>query len=428
MRPVRLLKRIVLVILVGLVAVIGLAVVIGALNKKSIAVPGCTAQHWVGTWTADPSDALDPGLVDQTIRLVVTPHLGGQVLRIHLSNRLSPKPVSITRAFVGLAQTGPSVVGGSNRPLTFGGQASLTVAAGSEAVSDPVSLAFRPFEKLAVSLAVGGTTGPSTEHLDGQQTSYATAPATGDHAADEPGGAFVKSTTERYYLDGIDVQALGSVGAVVALGDSITDGEGGPPDLDDRYPDALARRLLTGSATGAAAATNLTALDAGISGNRILVDGQGTGAGQSALGRLGSDVIGAAGASDVIVLEGINDIGAGATAAEVIGGLRQLVTRVHAAGMQILLGTLTPIAGIKLAGYGTPAAERARLAVNRFVRRPNAADGYVDFDRAVRDPTDRARLNPAFDSGDHIHPNSAGRQAMADAVKLASLRAPRCTA
>jgi lysophospholipase L1-like esterase len=422
MRPVRLLKRIVLVILVGLVALIGLAVVIGALQKKSITVPACTAPHWVGTWSADPSDALDPGVVDQTIRLVVTPHLGGQVLRLHVSNRFGAKPVALARAFIGLEQAGPSVVAGSNHPVTFGGQATLTMAAGGEAVSDPVGLAFKPFEKLAVSLYVAGTTGPSTEHLDGQQTSYATPPSTGDHAADDSGQAFVKSTTERYYLDGIDVQALGSVGAVLAIGDSITDGEGGPPDLDDRYPDALARRLLAGPA-----AASLTVLNAGISGNRILVDGQSAGAGQSALSRLERDVIGAAGASDVIVLEGINDIGAGSTAAEVIAGLGQLVTRVHAAGMQILLGTLTPIAGIKLHGYGTPAAERARRAVNRFVRRPNAADGYVDFDRALRDPTDRARLNPAFDSGDHIHPNTAGRLAMADAVKLASLRAPRCT-
>ncbi len=177
-----------------------------------------------------------------------------------------------------------------------------------------------------------------------------------------------------------------------------------------------------------AASANLTTLDAGVSGNRLLVDGQATGAGPSGVSRVDRDVIGAAGASDVIVLEGINDIGAGASATAVIGGLRQLVTRLHAAGLQVLLGTLTPVAGIKLAGYDTPATERARLAVNRFVRRPNPADGYVDFDRALRDPTDRARLNPAFDSGDHIHPNTAGRRAMADAVRLASLRAPRCAA
>jgi len=423
MNPVRLLKRVVLVTLVGLVVVVGLAVVVGELNRQSITVPGCAADHWVGTWIANPSDALDPGLVDQTIRLVVTPHLGGRVLRIHVSNRLSAKPVTIARAFVGLDQTGPRVVAGTNHAVSFGGQASLTMAAGGEAVSDPVSLGFKPFEKLAVSLYVAGTTGPSTEHLDGQQTSYATPPSTGDQTAEESGRGFVKTTTERYYLDGVDVQALGSVGAVVALGDSITDGEGGPPDLDDRYPDALARRLLAGSTSA-----NLTVLDAGISGNRVLADGQAGGAGQSALSRLDRDVIGAAGASDVIVLEGINDIGAGVTAAKVVAGLEQLVTRIHGAGMQVLLGTLSPIAGIKLPGYGTHAAERARLAVNRFVRRPNAADGYVDFDRALRDPTDRSRLNPAFDSGDHIHPNTAGRQAMADAVRLTSLRAPRCTA
>jgi lysophospholipase L1-like esterase len=300
----------------------------------------------------------------------------------------------------------------------------VTLPAGGEAVSDPVSLDFKSFEKLDVSLYTSDTTGPSTEHLDGQQTSYATPPNTGDHTADESGAAFTKSTTERYYLDGIDVQALGSVGAVVAVGDSITDGEGGPPDRDDRYPDALARRLLA-----APGSPHLTVLDAGISGNEILTDAEASGAGQSALNRLDTDVINEPGASDVIVLEGINDIGAAkATADDVIGGLKEIVTRVHAAGMQVILGTLTPDGGIRTRGYATGAAEATRLAVNRFIRGANGADGYVDFDRAVRDPTDPSRLNPAFDSGDHIHPNTAGRQAMADAVDLASLRAPRCTA
>ncbi|HEY5196210.1 MAG TPA: GDSL-type esterase/lipase family protein [Solirubrobacteraceae bacterium] len=423
MNPLRLVKRVVLSAVAAVVLLFAVAVVIGELQKKSIRVPACTAEQWVGTWVADPSDALDPGLVDQTIRLVVTPHLGGRELRIHLSNRFSAKPVTIARAAIGLGQSGASLASGSDHEVTFGGQGSLTIGAAGEAVSDPVDLDFKSFEKLDVSLYVTGSTGPSTEHLAGQQTSYATPPSTGDHTTDESGLAFTKSTTERYYLDGIDVQALGSVGAVVALGDSITDGEGGPPDRDDRYPDDLARRLLA-----APGSPRLTVLDAGISGNRILTDAQAYGAGQSALNRVGSDVIGEPGASDVIVLEGINDIGAaGATGDQVVGGLKALISRVHAAGMQILLGTLTPVGGVTLHGYAGSATEAARVAVNRFIRGPNAADGYVDFDRALRDPTDPSRLNPAFDSGDHVHPNTAGRQAMADAVDLASLRAPRCT-
>jgi lysophospholipase L1-like esterase len=423
MSPLRLVRRFVVAVLGLLVLLVAVAIVIGLLQEKSNAVPACTAEHWVGTWVADPSDALDGGLIDQTVRLAVTPHLGGHEVRIHLSNRFSAKPVTIAAAAIGIAGPGAAVVAGSNRTVTFGGHAGVTMAAGGEAVSDPLPFHFHSFERLAVSLYTPDTTGPSTEHLDGQQTSYATPPNTGDHASEESGAAFTKTTTERFYLDGIDVQALGSVGAVIALGDSITDGEGGPPDRDDRYPDALARRLSN------AGSSHLTVLDAGISGNRILTDAQQYGAGQSALTRLQSDVIGEPGASDAIVLEGINDIGAaGATADQVIGGLEQLVTRLHAAGMQVLLGTIMPTGGITTAGYATSAAQSTRLAVNRFIRGPNAADGYVDFDRAVRDPADPSRLNPAFDSGDHIHPNTAGRQAMADAVDLATLRAPRCTA
>ena len=181
---------------------------------------------------------------------------------------------------------------------------------------------------------------------------------------------------------------------MIALGDSITDGQGGPPDKDDRYPDLLARRLLAASRH-----PRLTVLDAGISGNRLLSDAQADGAGQSALTRLDSDVIEEPGASDVIVLEGINDIGAtGASADQLIGGLKALVGRLHAAGMQVLLGTLMPTGGTMQRGYATAAGEATRQAVNRFIRGPNAADGVVDFDRAVRDPTDPSRLNPAFDS------------------------------
>jgi lysophospholipase L1-like esterase len=424
MSPLRVVRRFVLAVLGALALLVAVAIVIGLLQKKSNAIPACTAEHWVGTWVADPSDALDGGLINQTVRLVVTPHLGGHEVRIHLSNRFSSKPVTIAAAAIAIAGPGASMVAGSSHTLTFGGQGSVTIAAGGEAVSDPLSMHFHSFERLDVSLYAPQTTGPSTEHLDGQQTSYATAPNTGDHATDESGAAFTKTTTERYYLDGIDVQALGSVGAVIAVGDSITDGEGGPPDRDDRYPDALARRLLSTPGT-----PHLTVLDAGISGNRVLTDAQAYGAGQSALTRLQGDVIDEPGASDAIVLEGINDIGAAdATADQIIGGLEQLVTRLHAAGMQVLLGTITPIGGIKTPGYATSAADATRLAVNRFIRGANAADGYVDFDRALRDPANPSRLNPAFDSGDHIHPNAAGRQAMADAVDLASLRAPRCTA
>jgi lysophospholipase L1-like esterase len=424
MRPVRLLKRLVLAVLAGLIVLIVLAVLIAGPNKKAPTVPvaTCDAQHWVGTWIASPSDALDAGLVNQTIRLVLTPHLGGQELRIHLSNRFSAKPVTIAAASVGLSQGGSAVVAGSSHQITFGGQSSVTIPAGADAVSDQVGMSFRPFERLAVSLYTPEATGRSTEHLDGQQTSYATPPGTGDHTAEDSGQTFVLKTTERYYLNGVDVLAPGTVGAVMAIGDSITDGQGGPPDRDDRYPDFLARRLLAAPGNH-----DLTVLDAGISGNRLLSDAQTDGAGQSALTRLDGDVIGEPGASDAIVLEGINDIGAnGASADQIIGALKQLVSRLHTAGMQVLLGTLMPTGGTAQHGYGTSAGEATRLAVNRFIRAPNAADGVVDFDRAVRDPTDPSRLNPAFDT-DHIHPNGAGRQAMAEAVGLASLRAPRCT-
>ena len=171
----------------------------------------------------------------------------------------------------------------------------------------------------------------------------------------------------------------------------------------------------------------------GISGNRVRLDALPPIPaifGPSGLSRLGRDVLAVPGVTDVVVLEGINDIGQPppASAAQVVAGLRRIATRLRAAGLRVLLGTLTPSGGDALAGYGGPAADRTRRAVNRWIRSTRLAQGVVDFDRAVRDPGHPGRLRPRFDSGDHLHPNARGYRAMGDAVGLGSLAGPRCAA
>jgi lysophospholipase L1-like esterase len=382
----------------------------------------CGASRWVGAWSADPSDALNHGLVDQTVRTILTPDLAGDTLRVRLSNRLGAAPVTFQAASVGLRRgSAAALEPGSRRPLTFAGTAAVTVAAGADATSDPVGLAIKPSTDVAVSLFVSGASGPATEHTIGQQTSYFSAPGSGDHTGEDAGAAFTLPTTARYFVSGVDVRKSAAVGDVVALGDSITDGYGGPADGNDRYPDFLARRLAA-----EAPDRRLSVVNAGIGGNKVLTDGRLELAGPAALDRLDADVIAAPGASDVIVLEGINDIAAQATPQQIIAGLGRIVGRLHGAGLAVQLGTLTPFGATPAAGARASAAEAARLEVNRWIRAGGGADATIDFDAAVRDPGVPSHLDPRYDSGDHLHPNAAGRRAMAGAVSLAGLRSAAC--
>ena len=395
-------------------------------------------QHWVGSWAASPSDgSLSRLLVNQTLRMIVSPHLAGSTLRVHLSNRFGALPVTLGPVTVGVRSSGAALVAGSNAAVTFAGQTTVTIPAGQDAVSDPVTLSFAAFQDLAVSVYVPVIVVDPSEHLITRETSYLSPLLSGDHAADSSGSAFSETTTGAnstgwYFLDGVDVLAPGQVGAVAAFGDSITDGyqgmlssteQLGTIGTEGSYPDVLERRLI-------AARVPLSVLNAGISGNRLLTSSSSiVTAGPSGLSRFATDALGLAGVSDVIVLEGINDIaGAPATAAsDLIAGYQQLVTQAHAAGVRIQLGTITPAGGAVVASYGGPTADAVREQVNQWIRTQHFSDGVIDFDAAVRDPANPSEINPAYDGGDHVHFNLAGYQAMAQAVSLALLARPQCT-
>ena len=397
----------------------------------------CATTHWVGAWTADPSGTLASGFADETIRVVLAPHVGADHLRVHLSNRFGAGPVTFTRAAVAQSGAGAAIVDGSSRPLTFGGAATVTVPAGAEVTSDPVALSFSAFQDLSVSLYAAEATGPATDHMIARQHSYDTGPSTGDHTTDAAGTAFVDSITQAPYVDGVDAVVPSSVGAAVLFGDSITDGyesAGGASgeqqagiDANHRYPDYVARRLL--AVPGGPAAS---VLNAGIAGNRLLADGQAGGGGPAGVARIDTDVLGVAGVSDVIVLEGINDIALGATAGQVTQALSQIVAALHAHGLHVLLGTILPAGTglVNLLGlYLDSPANAVRVAVNAWIRSgTSGADGVVDFDAAARGQAQPNELDPAADSGDHLHPNDAGYERMADAVDLADLPGSPCAA
>jgi lysophospholipase L1-like esterase len=401
------------------------AAIAAALVLLAVPVHGgvrCRGKHWVGAWATSPSDSLAGAFVDQSLRLVVTPTLGGARVRVRLSNRFGSTAVTLGAASIGVQATGAALVPGSRRTLRFAGKRTVTIPPGGEVASDPRRFRYAAFQHLAVTLHVTGTSGRATEHAAALQTSYLAPTGGGDRTGDDAGDAFTRTLGSWPFLTDVEVQAPRRVGAVVALGDSITDGFPGPVDGDGRYPDLLARRLA------AEGGTPLAVQNEGISGNQILRDGPVPSFGPKLVDRLAHDTLDQAGARVVLLLEGTNDLGVPppATAAAVIAGLQTIVDRLHAAGLRVILATQTPCNAFALAQHGTPAAIAARNQINDWIRTSGAADGVVDFHAALRDPDDPDRLLPAYDSGDHLHPSAAGYAAMADAVDLGLLRTDTC--
>ncbi|MEV6010067.1 SGNH/GDSL hydrolase family protein [Streptomyces sp. NPDC051976] len=357
-----------------------------------------------------------PNFNDQTIRMVAHSSVGGSALRIHLSNLRGTTALTVGAVSVAAQAERATAVAGTRRAVTFSHHTSVTLAAGSELVSDPVPMSVKADQNILVSIYLPHATSSATWHSDAFDTSYLSLP--GDHTGDTADGNYVAATTSWYYLSGLDVVPSDARGTVVAFGDSITDGYNTPAGAYHRWPDDLARRLSGTRPMGV--------VDAGIGGNRVLTDVPNIWQGISATQRFAHDALAQPGVRDVILLEGINDIGNNAgpggaplTAQDLIGGYQNLIRQAHAAGVRIIGGTLLPDKG---AGYYSASAEALRQAANTWIRTSGAFDGVVDFEKAVADPADPAALNPAFDSGDHLHPNEAGMQALANAIDLSLLR------
>ncbi|CAG7657941.1 SGNH/GDSL hydrolase family protein [Actinacidiphila bryophytorum] len=354
-----------------------------------------------------------PDFDDRTIRMVVHSSISGHSLRIHLSNLRGTTPLTIGSTSVAVQADRATAVPHTEHAVTFGRRTSVTIAAGAEAVSDPVPMTVTADHNILASIYLPHATSSATWHSDAFDTTYLS--AAGDHTAESGDGDYTASTTSWYYLSGLDVVSPDARGAVVAFGDSITDGYNTPTGTYQRWPDDLARRL-------AAAGKAMGVVDAGIGGNRVLTDVPNIWQGVSATKRFAHDALGQPGVRDVILMEGINDIGNNAgpgggplTAQDLIDGYRNLIGQAHAAGVRIIGATLLPDRGN---GYYSESAEALRQAANTWIRTSGAFDGVVDFEKAVIDPADPTALDPRFDSGDHLHPNAAGMQALADAVDL----------
>jgi lysophospholipase L1-like esterase len=372
--------------------------------------------HWVGTWATAPyaipnADATF-GTSDMTLRQIVHVSLGGSRVRIVLSNEFGLDPLTIGAAHIALSAGGSEIALASANALTFSGKSSITIPPGAVALSDPADLKLPALSNLAVSIFLPAQSMQQlTAHNFAAQTNYM---APGNLVSEKTLENTTKFTTWNF-LTSVDILASANDGAIVAFGDSITDGALSTYDTNSRWPDVLARRLQADKKTA-----GLSVLNEGIGGNRVLHDS----AGPSALSRFNRDVLAQAGVKYLIIMESINDIGNATsptapkdpvTADEIIAGLQQLVERAHIQGIKVFGATLTPYVGAK---YQSPAGETMRTTVNDWIRSYKGLDGVIDFDLATRDSSNPSVFSKIADSGDHLHPGDAGYKVMGESIDL----------
>ncbi len=372
---------------------------------------------WVAAWATSQMIPTDNNvlpaedLTDATLRQVVRVNQGGRTYRLRLSNLFGTAPLKIDSVYLAHAlKTGtPQIDSGSDVAVTFSGRTSLTIPAGAELLSDPIAFEIKDLSDVAITVYLPAAPAVQTSHPGSRTNSYL---VHGNHAGDADLTA-PKVFAHWFFITSLEVEASPKTQAIVVFGDSITDGFGVTPDANTRWPDTLARRL---------AGKDRPVLNSGIGGNRLLLDGLGP----NALARFDREVLSQPGVGYVIVLEGVNDLGmltrdAPATpqahaelVASMIGAYEQMIERAHAHGIKIYGATIMPFHN----DYYHPTAENEadRLAVNAWIR--SHFDAVIDFDALLRDPADPGRLNPIYDSGDHLHPSIDGYRFMGEQIPL----------
>lgn len=373
------------------------------------------ASQWVAAWGSSMQGLAPTTLTNATVQMIARSTIAGDAVRVRLENTFGPAPLTIGEAYVGLRNLGVSLVAGSNRRLTFGGLPSVTIPAGERVMSDPVALAVEAQQDLAVSLYVPGESVPITRHTGALTTSYLTANGAGNHAASEDRSAFTNTTTSMYWLSAIEVFSDSATGAIVAFGDSITDGSCTTLDAHDRWEDLMALRLLLRPGKDRAV------VNEGIGGNTVtrlnLVPPPDSLPG---IERLDRDVLELSGVTHVILFMGTNDIRREASAGQVIAGLQEIIDRVHARGLPIIGVTIIPRHNRPPMGTNTgwnDAKTAIRNAVNAWIRDEADFDAVLDFDKVVRDSNNPDLINPIFNC-DGIHPNPFGYFVMGESVDL----------
>lgn len=376
---------------------------------------------WIGAWAASmqqpyPSGISNDGFKNQTIRMIVHPHASGQQVRLRFSNFYGTKPLTLGEVKVALSGGENKTISGTSSSVTFGGKESVTIPAGEEIFSDAISFNVVDEHDLAVSVYVPESTGKTTWHALSNQTAYYS--TQGDQTYESDGTSFTKTENSWFWLRGVDVLTNDkNPRVIVTLGDSITDGDHSTLNNNSRYPDFLDYRLdklIPGQ--------EISVLNEGISGNRITGDLPMNG--QRAIDRMGRDVLSQTGVTDVILLEGTNDIAKmphNYNADQIIDGMKQIAKQAHEKGLRIYAGTILPFRDASYLQYQwtfTEEGEKTRKKVNEWIRNNKEFDGYIDLEKVMADPKNPERMLAAYDCGDHVHPNDTGYKAMSDTFDL----------
>lgn len=399
---------------VVVVALVSTVFVAAATGQTHVQRP----ERWVGSWAMAPT-AASPGLAktgfnDQTVRMTVHTSVGGNAARIRVSNAYGMQPITIGHATVALPTKSGSgdVRPGTMHEVQFSGRATVLIPIGGNVLSDPIAMSVPASADLAISLWLPIATGPATWHVTARSTTWY---GSGDHAADISGSSMGKKDASWYFVTGVDVQNRTSNGSIAVLGDSISDGFTATVDADHRWPDRLGERLNALPAKDHPDGV----LDMGLSGSAIGHDGSVIGVpqlGDNATARLDRDVFAQAGIRTVILELAINDIWIFHDGPDtIINEMRQVALQAHERGIKIYVCTASPWQGFRA---WTPTLDQTRTSVNDYIRSSSDFDGVIDFDKLLRDPENPTRLKPNWDSGDHIHPNDLGYQAMANYIPL----------
>jgi lysophospholipase L1-like esterase len=362
-------------------------------------------------WTASMQSPLKEGISNegfsnQTVRMIIKPHIEGEKVSIRFSNAFSPQPLKIEQVNIAVSKGGPEVESDTDQKVTFDGNEKVTIPAGETKWSDPIDFKVRSDEKVAVSVFIREKTGPVTWHPHSMQTNYIT---TGNKADSSDFAGNQQKEQSWFWLDAVDVRAEPSVkGSVVVLGSSIANGNHSTPDADHRWPDFLAERMKKSDSP-------MSVLNAGISANQLIESTPEDG--ESALERIERDVFDQTAVKAVILHQGLNDIRHHPeySAEDITKAMKKIIEKTHEEGLKIYGGTLMPYKG---SGMFTEDGEKVRQEVNDWIRTSGDFDGVIDFDKAVRDPEDPERYLPEYDAGDHLHPNDAGYEKMAESVDL----------
>lgn len=401
-----------IVTLFVLILIAGLLSVVSAKGWPSSMKDAAKKSEWVGSWTASmqapgKDGNSHDGFKDQTIRLILRPHMEGEKMRIRLSNEFGSLPLSMKEVRVAISKEGASIDKETDKLITFDGKEAVTIPQGETQYSDLIDFSVKADQNITVSLYVDRETGPTTWHQRSNQTVYMS--KEGNHAADEKDSAYTSKEEAWFWLERLEVVPEESVdGSVVIMGSSIANGNYSTLNANRRWPDYLANRMNAKDAS-----VKMSVLNAGISANQLINSEEGKG--QNALARLERDVLSQEGIKGLILHEGINDLRhyPEYDSQKVIHQMKKIITATHEKGIPIYGGTLTPY---KDSSMYTKEGEKTRQEVNEWIRTSGEFDAVIDFDKALRDPDDPEKFLSKYDSGDHLHPNDEGYKKMADEV------------